>query len=40
MVKESGKYTIECGIIYLNSLLRGGILYAAEAMINMKEDDF
>ena len=40
MVKESGKYTIECGLIYLNSLLRGSILYAAEAMINMKEDYF
>ena len=25
MVKESGKYTIECGFIYLNSLLRGSI---------------
>jgi hypothetical protein len=40
MVKESGKYTIECGFIYLNSLLRGSILYGAEAMINMKEDDY
>ena len=40
MVKESGKYTIECGFIYLNSLLRGSILCGAEAMINMKEDDY
>ena len=40
MVKESGKYAIECGVIYLNSLLKGSILYAAEAMINIKEDNF
>ena len=40
MVKESGKYTMECGIIYLNSLLRGSILYAVEAMMNVKEEDF
>ena len=40
MVKDLGKYTTECGFIYLNSLLRGSILYGAEAMINIKEDDF
>ena len=40
MVKGLGKYTIECGFIYLNSLLRGSILYAAEAMINISEQDF
>ena len=40
MVMGLGKYTLECGFIYLNSLLRGRILYAAEAMINISEQDF
>ena len=40
MVSDLGKYTIECGFIYLNSLLRGSILYGAEAMIDIKESDF
>ena len=40
MVNEAGKYTIECGFIYLNSLLRGSILYAAEAMFNATEEDY
>ena len=40
MVKELGKYSIECGFIYLNSLLRGSFLYTAEAMINISEQDF
>ena len=40
MLRESGTYTIECGFIYLNSLLRGSILYAAEAMMNVTEQDF
>ena len=40
MVKGLGKYTIECGFVYLNTLLRGSILYAAEAMLNISEQDF
>ena len=40
MVKDLGKYTMECGFIYLNSLLRGSILYATETMIDIKEEDF
>ena len=40
MVREIGKYTMECGFIYLNSILRGSILYGAEAMMNMTEKDF
>ena len=40
MVNELGKYTLECGFIYLNSLLRGSILYAANAMMNISEQDF
>ena len=40
MVKDLGKYTMECGLIYLNSLLRNSILYGAEAMLNIKENDF
>ena len=33
------KYTIESGKMYFKSLLRGSILYAAEAMVNLKEKD-
>ena len=40
MVKGLGKYTFECGFIYLNSLLRRSILFGTEAMIDIKEDDF
>ena len=35
MVRNLGKYTMECGFIYLNSLLRGSILYATETMIDI-----
>ena len=35
-----GKYTVECGIIYLNSLLRSSILFAAETMYAIKEKDY
>ena len=35
-----GKYTIECGMIYLNSLLRSSILFASETMYDIKENDF
>ena len=35
-----GKYTIECGMIYLNSLLRFSILFASETMYDIKENDF
>jgi hypothetical protein len=34
-----GKYTFEGGLIYLNSLLRSSILYAAEIMYNVKENE-
>ena len=40
LITSLGKYTIECGIIYLNSLLRSSILYAAETMYNIKEDEY
>ena len=40
MVSEIGKYTMECGFIYLNSILRGSILYGAEALINLTEKEF
>ena len=40
LIKDLGKFTIECGIIYLNSLLRSSILFAAEAMYDIKENDF
>ena len=39
LVKGLGKYTMEGGMIYLNSLLRSSILYAAEAMYNVKEKE-
>ena len=37
LIRGLGKYTIESGIIYFQSLLRGSVLYAAEAMVNLKE---
>ena len=40
LVKGLGKYTIECGMIYLNSLLRSSILFAAETMYDVKENDY
>ena len=40
VLKDLGKYTMECGFIYLNSLLRGSILYATETMIDIKEEDY
>ena len=40
LVQGLGKYTIECGMIYLNSLLRSSILFAAEAMYNIKESEY
>ena len=33
-------YTFEGGLIYLNSLLRSSILFAAETMYNIKETEF
>ena len=40
IISSVGKYTIECGIIYLNSLLRSSILFAAETMYNINEDEY
>ena len=40
LVQGLGKYTIECGMIYLNSLLRSSILFASETMYDIKENDF
>ena len=40
LIKGLGKFTIECGIIYLNSLLRSSILFAAETMYDVKEKEF
>ena len=39
LIKGLGKYTVEGGIIYFKSLLRGSILYATESMVNLKEKD-
>lgn len=39
LIKHLGKYTIESGIIYFKSLLRGSLLYATESMVNLKEND-
>ena len=39
LIKGLGKYTVESGIIYFKSLLRGSLLYATETMINLKESD-
>ena len=39
LIKGLGKYTVESGIVYFKSLLRGSIVYAAEAIVNLKEKD-
>ena len=39
LIRGLGKYTFEGGIIYLNSLLRSSILYGAETMYNVKENE-
>ena len=39
LLQGLGKYTFEGGMIYLNSLLRSSILFAAEAMYNTKENE-
>ena len=40
LIKNLGKYTFESSMIYLNSLLRSSILFAAEAMYNVKEIEY
>ena len=40
MIKGLGKYTLEGGMVFLNSLLRSSILFASETMYNIKEDEF
>ena len=37
LLRPLGKYTFECGLIFLNSLIRSSILYGAEAMYNITE---
>ena len=39
LIKGLGKYTLEGGMIYLSSLLRSSILFAAETMYDIKEID-
>ena len=39
LIKGLGKCTVESGIIYFKSLLRGSLFYATETMINLKESD-
>ena len=38
-IKPLGKHTIESCIVYFKSVLRGSILYATEAMVNLKENE-
>ena len=40
MVKGLETYTVKTGLIYLNSLLRSSILYAAETYYNLSERNF
>ena len=40
LIKNLGKYKFESSMIYLNSLLRSSILFAAEAMYNVKEIEY
>ena len=39
MVEGLGSYTIESGLIYMESILRSSILYAAETYYNLTETD-
>ena len=39
LIKGLGKFTFEGAMIYLNSLLRSSILFAAKAMYNLKENE-
>ena len=39
LIKGLGRYTVESGIVYFKSLLRGSILFAAEVMINLSVKD-
>ena len=40
LIKGLGKYTFESSIIYINSLLRSTILFAAETMYNISEKEY
>ena len=40
LIKNLGKYTFESSMIYVNSLLRSSILFAAEAMYNVNETEY
>ena len=40
LIQGLGKYTFESSIIYLNSLLRSTILFAAETMYNIQEKEY
>ena len=40
LIKGLGKYTLEGGMIYLSSLLRSSILFAAETMYDIKEIEY
>ena len=40
LIEPLGQYTFECAIIYLKSLIRNSILYAAEAMYSIKETHY
>ena len=40
LTKGHGKYTLEGGMIYLNSLLRSRILFATETMYDIKEVEY
>jgi hypothetical protein len=37
LIKSLGPYTFECALIYIQSLIRNSILYASEAIYNIKE---
>ena len=39
LIKGLGKYTVESGIVYFKSLLRGSMLFATEVMMNLSVKD-
>ena len=39
LIRPLGKYTFECAVIFLNSLVRSSVLYGTEAMSHINETE-
>ena len=40
MIERLGHFTFECALIYIQSLIRYSVLFAAEAMYSIKETEY